>query len=201
VVVSETEDVAAAGNRHPDRVAADPHVRDHDRRLRSVGAHPDAVSRSGRRLDFERCRRRCRADHEAGIEVARGRAVADESVSRILDAKAEAVPLQAYVVDDGVRPTADLGPDENAARGAAAGAIVADGRVLDEEETPARRIEVDPVLAEIVDRAVLDVERDSWWLLLTSRSGSQLLEVVPQIFDEAAALLVPTPAVGVLSVW
>jgi hypothetical protein len=37
--------------------------------------------------------------------------------------------------------------------------------------------------------------------LLTSRSGSQLLEVVPQIFDEAAALLVPTPAVGVLSVW
>ena len=37
--------------------------------------------------------------------------------------------------------------------------------------------------------------------LLTSRSGSQLLEVVPQIFDKAAALLVPTPAVGVLSVW
>jgi len=122
-------------------------------------------------------------------------------VSRILDANAEAVPLQAYVVDGGVRPLTGLGPDEEAARGAAAAAIAADGRVLDEEETPARRIEVDPVLTETVDRAVLDVERDSWWLLLTSRSGSQLLEVVPQIFDEAAALLVPTPAVGVLSVW
>jgi hypothetical protein len=68
--------------------------------------------------------------------------------------------------------------------------------IKEEVEKLAFRVLIGPL--KFAPRTKADRARLAW---LTSRSGSQLLEVVPQIFDEAAALLVPTPAVGALSVW
>jgi hypothetical protein len=68
--------------------------------------------------------------------------------------------------------------------------------IKEEVEKLAFRVLIGPL--KIAQRTNADRARLA---LFTSRSGSQLFEMVPQVFDEAAALLVPTPAVGVLSVW